>query len=344
MNTPHALPDTMTAAVQHAYGNADVLSPATVPTPSPKPRQVLIRIEASALNPADVFTMTGTPFVLRLMGGVSRPRQPIRGSDAAGEIVAVGANVTEWSVGDRVFGEALGSLAEYAVASADRIAHLPSSVSARAGAATVMAALAALHGLRTAGLDPLPEGQPGGGLEGKRILVIGAGGGIGSFAVQLASVAGAHVTGVCSSTAADAVTQCGAHVTVDYAKEDVLALDGGFDLIFDNVGAHAMLDMEPLTAPDGLLLPNSGIHGADGGALARVAKANWHEKIRRRRIGSFYSSPNRADLELLAGLLAQGALTPLVDSVWNLTDAAAAMERVADGHAHGKVVVTPNAP
>ncbi|MDE0572201.1 NAD(P)-dependent alcohol dehydrogenase [Demequina sp. B12] len=336
------IPAEMTAAVQHRYGTADEIRVTQCPVPVPGAHEVLMRVDAAALNPADIFMMTGSPAMLRLMGGLFRPRQPVRGTDAAGTVVAVGGKVTRWQVGDRVFGETRGSLAEFTVAKEDRIAALPAGVEARAGAASVMAALAALHGLRHAGLDPYPQGRHDpAALAGKRVLVIGAGGGIGSFVVQMAAHAGATVTGVASGGAADAVRALGADRTVDYAQEDVLELEPGFDLIFDNVGANRMADLVTLVAPGGMLLPNAGTDGADGGGLMRVAKATWHGQVRRRPISSFYSAPKAADLDLLGALLAAGDLTPLIGAVRPLSEASAAVQSVADGHARGKVVVLP---
>ncbi|WP_061961222.1 NAD(P)-dependent alcohol dehydrogenase [Demequina flava] len=335
------IPETMTAAVQPGYGPVSGVAAATRTVPSPAPGQVLIRVEAAALNPADVFTITGTPAVVRASKGVRSPKQPVPGSDAAGVVVAVGEGDSEWNVGDRVFGMASGALAEYALSKVAWLVPTPDGVSSESAAASVMVGLTALHGLRRAGLDPWPttgEDQP---LAGKRVLVIGAGGGVGSATVQIAAGAGAHVTGVCSAGVADAVAALGAHRTVDYATEDVLALEGGFDLILDNVGAVPMLDLEQLVAPSGILFPNSGIPGPDGGAITRVAKANWHGKVRRRRIGTFLSTVIQSDMQLVADHLADGSFTPLVDSRWNLTQASAALQHIADGHVHGKVVVTP---
>jgi NADPH:quinone reductase-like Zn-dependent oxidoreductase len=192
-----------------------------------------------------------------------------------------------------------------------------------------MAGLAALTGLR--------QREVGGG---DRVLVIGASGGIGSFAVQLAKASGAHVTGVCSTRNIDAVRGLGANAVVDYTMQRVSALEGPFDLIFDNVGATPMLALERMASPTGLVLPNSGENGPDGGALARVVKANWHGRVRRKRLASFYSAPTRDNLELLGGMLANGTITPLVDTMFTLDHAADAMARVASRHARGKVVVS----
>ncbi|WP_291380258.1 NAD(P)-dependent alcohol dehydrogenase [Demequina sp.] len=322
-------PATMTAVMHHHYGEADVLSPGTVPVPTPGPRDVLLRVKATALNPADVFLTRGKPAVVRLGLGLRRPRQTIRGSDVAGIVEAVGADVTQWRVGDEVFGEGRATLAEYALAAEDKVTRIPAGITFEAAAATTMAGLAALHGLRVRPVGP-----------GDKVLVIGASGGIGSFAVQMAAAAGATVTGVCSSGNVQAVLDLGAHRVIDYTSESVLDTEERFDLIFDNVAADRMLALEKLTTATGVLLPNSGEPGPDGGALARVTKAAWRGKVLRKRIGVFYSSPNQQDLRALADMLTDGSLTVLMDTMFTLSHGADAMQRVASRHARGKVVVS----
>ncbi|MDN4480639.1 NAD(P)-dependent alcohol dehydrogenase [Demequina muriae] len=330
-----ALPAAMTAIAHDRYGEADTLAPVTIPMPSPGPRDVLIRVEAAALNPADVYLMRGRPRVLRLGVGLRRPKVPVRGSDVAGTVVAVGAEVSHWRGGDRVFGEARsGSLAEYALARADRIARLPGGVAATDAAASVMAALAARDGLAAAGL------APGADATGKRVLIIGASGGIGSFAIQLAKHAGAHVTAVCSGRNADAVRALGADAVVDYTRESVTDLPAWFDVIVDNVGAVRMDDLHALTSPTGVVLPNSGLPGPDGGPLMRVARANVRRRLLRRRFRTFLSLPSTPALEEIGAALQDGTLSPLIDGVLPLERGSEAMARVASGHARGKVVVT----
>lgn len=333
--TAQVLPATMTAIAQREYGEADVLAPEQLTVPAPGPHQVLMRVEAAALNPADVFLMRGRPGVLRLSLGLRRPSQPVRGSDVAGTVVAAGAKVERWRRGDRVFGEAAsGSLAQFAAAADDRIARMPDGVAAADAAASVMAALAARDGLSAGGLAPGVDGS------GERVLIIGASGGIGSFAVQMAKAAGAHVTAVCSGRNAEAVRALGADAVVDYTQESVTDLPAWFDLIFDNVGATPMAALLALTTPTGVVLPNSGLDGADGGAIARVVKAQARRVLLRHRYRAFYSTPTTAKLEAIATLLESGTLTPLVDSVLPLERGSEAMARVASKHARGKVVVT----
>ncbi|WP_084039116.1 NAD(P)-dependent alcohol dehydrogenase [Demequina sp. NBRC 110053] len=334
--TTRTLPTTMKAIVQTRYGEADVLTSASLPLPAPEPDHVLIRVEAAALNPADVFYVRGVPRMVRLDGGLRRPKSSVRGHDVAGEVVAVGDRVQHWRRGDRVFGEAAsGSLAEYATAAADRIARIPASVGAVDAAASAMAALAARDGLDAAGM---PAGTDASGM---RVLVIGASGGIGSFAVQMAKSAGAHVTGVCSTRNVDTVRALGADAVLDYTREAVTDLPAWFDVIFDNVGAVPMESLHALTTPTGVVLPNSGLDGPDGGALMRVVRTHARRLLLRRRYRGFVSTPSTAKLEAIARLLADGAVTPLIDEVLPLARGSEAMARVASGHARGKVVVTP---
>jgi NADPH:quinone reductase-like Zn-dependent oxidoreductase len=331
-----ARPTTMSAVAQKAYGEADNLTLTELPVPAPTASQVLIRVEAAALNPGDVFLMRGRPRVLRVVAGMRRPKVQVRGSDVAGVIVAVGAKVQHWRAGDRVFGEAAsGSLAGYATAEQDRIARVPEGVTAADAAASVMAALAASDGLTAGGL------APGSNARGKRVLIIGASGGIGSFAVQMAKADGAHVTAVCSGRNADAVRALGADSVVDYTRESVTDLPAWFDLIFDNVGAVPMASLLELTTPRGVVLPNSGLDGPDGGAIRRVLKTHLRRMLLRKRYRAFYSAPTSAKLEQIARLLADGTITPLIDEVLPLERGSEAMARVASKHARGKVVVTP---
>lgn len=327
-------PSTMTAIAHARYGEADALTSVTLPVPEPSAHQVLLRVEAAALNPADVFLMRGRPRVLRLGSGLTHPRHGVRGSDVAGEVIAVGDKVSHWRRGDRVFGEAAsGSMAQFATAAADRIARVPAHVEATTAAASVMAALAARDGLDAAGL-PVDASR-------LRVLVIGASGGIGSFAVQMATAQGAHVTGVCSTRNVEAVRALGAQAVLDYTRESVTDLPAWFDVIFDNVGAVPMESLHALTTPTGVVLPNSGLDGPDGGAIMRVLRTHLRRVLLRRRYRAFYSAPSTAKLETIGRQLQDGVLTPLIDEVLPLTRGSEAMARVASGHARGKVVVTP---
>lgn len=254
---------TMTAVTHRRYGETDVLARDTAPVPTPGSRDVLLRVKAAALNPADVFVMRGKPAIVRWGSGLRRPRRLIRGSDVAGIVEAVGADVTEWKVGDEVFGAGRGTLAEFAVAREDHLARIPPDTTFEEAAGTTMAGLAALHGLR---LHPVGPGD--------HVLVIGACGGIGSFAVQMAAAAGATVTGVCSGRNAQTVLDLGATHVIDYTSESVLDTDQRFDLIFDNAGANPMLALEKLTTPTGIVSFTSALAPSSHRPPARIC-ARW---------------------------------------------------------------------
>ncbi|SEI99948.1 NAD(P)-dependent alcohol dehydrogenase [Demequina mangrovi] len=325
-----AVPATMRAVTQHAYGGVEELAVASAPVPVPGAREALIHVAAAALNPADTFLLRGRPRVLRLAYGVRRPRQRVRGTDCAGTVAAVGAGVEALAPGDRVLGAARGSLAEFAVAKEADLARLPAEVSFEDAAAVVMTGLAALHGLRAARLEA-----------GQTVLVNGASGGIGHLAVQLAASQGATVTAVCSTRNVEWVRELGAERVLDYTAASVLDLAELFDVVFDNVGNHATRDMLGLVREGGALLPNSGEPGPDGGPLRRVLRARWLDLVTSRRVVTFFSTADSADLEELAGMLAAGSLRPHIDSVHPLDRAGEAMARVMSRHAAGKVVVAP---
>lgn len=328
------IPTTMTALVHREYGGADVLKLESLSVPSPTPNQVLVLISAASLNPADIYLMQGQPGILRFGMGLRKPKPRVPGSDFAGEVVAVGKNVTDWKPGDRVFGAAAtGSLAQFATARAGHIAHLPSGLNPAHAAASVMAALAAHDVLVAGGLDPAMDAT------GQQVLIIGGSGGIGSFAIQLAARAGAEVTAVCSTRNVERVRSLGAHAVVDYTQQDVAALTTKFDLIFDNVGATPMETLHALTSPTGVVLPNSGLPGPDGGAMSRVFKATVRRIFRRRRYRTFFSTPSRTALDRIAGQLSDGTIIPLLDSTVPLKRGAEAVARVASGHSSGKAIV-----
>jgi NADPH:quinone reductase-like Zn-dependent oxidoreductase len=323
------LTDTMSAVVHDRYGDAEVLRIALLPRPIPGEHDVLIRVHAASLNPADKFLMLGSPWVLRLSSGLTRPRRPVRGLDVAGVIEAVGARVSRWRVGDEVFGEATGSLAQFACAKEDHLARVPSGYPLTRAAAVPLAGLAALHGLRTARLAP-----------GHRLLVNGAAGGIGTCAVQIAKARGAHVTGVCSTRNVATVRALGADRVIDYTVEDFTTGNDRYDVIFDNVGNHPATALQRVTVDGGTVLLNSGEKGPDGRPITRIVKSQWHQLTGRRRFPIFISSPNPQDLAELAGMLADGTLAPVIDTTFPLDHAADAMARLATRHACGKVVVT----
>ena len=324
-------PATMAAAIHRRYGPPEELEIARLPVATPAAGQVLVRIAAAALNPADVFLMLGRPAPVRLMTGLRRPsaKRQVRGQDLAGTVEAVGAAVTELKVGDRVFGSADGSLAEYACASEASLAVMPARLSFEQAAAIPMAGLAALHGLRDAAR--LAAGQ--------HLLVNGASGGIGTFAIQIAKALGAEVTAVCSGANAALVRELGADHVIDYTVRPLTEVADRYDVILDNVANHALGAMRRLLTPTGTLLTNSGEVGPDGGPLVRILKTVGHSLRGKQTVKTFLSSPNRDDLAALASMADTGAITPVIDRRYRLDQAVEAMTRVASRRARGKVVV-----
>ncbi|CAN5376373.1 NAD(P)-dependent alcohol dehydrogenase [soil metagenome] len=319
----------MRAIAQHRYGETDVLELRTVNTPSPGDGEVLIRVAAASVNPLDWHFMTGTPYVLRLVAGIRRPRQSIRGADVAGTVVAVGADVEGLAPGDRVMGAARGSFADWTLAKPASLALLPHSVSFADAAAMPVAALTALQALRDhARLQP-----------GHRVLVNGAAGGVGTFAVQLAVAMGAEVTGVCSTNNVEMVRDLGAQRVVDYTAEDWV--DGRqYDAIVDNVGNRSLGDCVRSLA--------------DGGRYVMVSgpKDNrWLDPFRRlvagkirfarsgRTFHQFTAKKNSSDLTELLRYVEAGQLHSVIDRSVTLSDVPDALRYLGTGHARAKVLV-----
>ena len=325
-DTAHA---TMRAVLQDNYGDAEVLYVGDVPVPSPAPDEVLVRVQAASINPADVFMMTGVPTVLKLSSGLRRPKQRIRGMDLAGTVEAVGDKVTRWAVGDAVFGDGVGTLAQFAVAKEGKLAALPRGVRFEDGASAAIAGITAQMALDIARLEP-----------GQRLLVNGAAGGIGQFAVQLAHNAGVYVIGVCSTHNVERVRGLGADEVLDYTVDDVLSPAVPYDAVLDNAGNISIRDWRRVTTRKGVIMPNSGSPGPDGGALRRVIKATFQNFVASQRIPTFVASTTTERLERFAHGLESGSVAPLIDTVYSLDHAADAMDRVASHHARGKVIVT----
>lgn len=320
----------MQAIVQDRYGPPEVLRVAEVDQPVPRRGEVLVRVHAAAVNPADCFVLTGVPYVLRLGFGLSRPRTRIRGMDLAGTVVAVGPEVTRFRPGDEVFGEGTGTLAEYATGRQDRLAHKPAGLTFVQAAAAPMAGLTALQALR----DHAPVGT------GQRVLINGAGGGIGTFAVQIGKWLGAEVTGVCSTRNVELVRSLGADHVVDYTRQDLTRIEQRFQVVLDNVGNHSLRELRRLLTRAGTLLPNSGTTGNRWtGPLPRLAWALLSSVFVRQRTRTFVATANQNDLAALGELLAEGTIRSVVDRTYPLSQAADAVREVAAGHARGKVVV-----
>ena len=322
---------TMRAVVHHRYGPPSVLEVSEVEVPRPGRGEVLVRVGAASVHPGDYFIMTGEPYLVRLAFGLRRPRGGIPGMDLAGVVAAVGEDVTALHPGDEVFGWCTaGALAEYARVPADNLVALPGILSAVDAAAVPTSAMTALQALRD-----VAKVRPG-----QTVLVTGASGGVGSFAVQIAKALGAEVTGVCSTRNVDLVRALGADHVVDYTRTDFTGTGERYDVILDNIEAQPLAAVRRALTPPGTLIPNSGRGGRWLGPLGRIVAARVLSGFTRQRLRPFTSLGKRQDLLALADLLTTGRIRPLIDRTYPLDDAADALRHVGAGHTRGKVVVT----
>lgn len=326
MSTPNQA--TMRAVVQRRYGGPEVLEVATVGRPPLADDGVLVRVHATSLNALDWHVMRGRPFVARASEGLRRPRRPIRGADMAGVVEAVGDAVTALRPGDEVFAAKGESLAEYVAGSARLFVPKPAALSFAEAAALPVAGATALQALR----------GKGGVQAGQRVLVTGGGGGVGTFAVQLAKAFGAHVTATTSPSKAELVASLGADRVLDYSRDDA-AMAGPFDLVIDIAASQPLADLARAMAPEGVLVVVGPDKGDWLGALRRPLTAAIRSRRGRQRFLPFLASSPREDLETLAGLVAEGRIRPVIDRVLPLERAAEAMARVGSGQAGGKVIV-----
>ena len=318
----------MKAIVQKAYGSPEVLELEEVAAPRiRKGDDVLVRSEATALHAGDVFCMRGVPWGVRLAVGFPKPKKGyVPGYDVAGRVEAVGDGVTRLEPGDEVFGAVSGGgCAEYACAKEETLVAKPAEISFEEAASVPTSALAALHGLRDAGKVQ----------RGQKVLINGASGGVGHFAVQIAKSLGAEVTGVCSSRNVELVRSIGADRVIDYTEQDFAEGDERYDLILDNVASRTFSEYRRVLKPEGKVLPNSGHAG-----MGYVLKAMLRSAFDRQQGRPYLSVPSRADLLALKELLESEELAPVIDKTVPLAEAPAALAYLAEGHARGKVVVT----
>lgn len=323
----------MKAIVQSDYGSpGDVLEFRDVDRPEPRGGEVLVRVRASSVNAADWFTLVGHPYVLRLAFGVRRPKHPIPGKDVAGIVEAVGPGVTRFAPGDEVYGElTAGAYAEYAVASQDVLARKPVGVGFAQAAAVPLAGITALRGLRDAGKVHA----------GQRVLVNGASGGVGTFAVQVAKSFGAHVTGVCSTSNIDLVHTTGADEVVDYTREDFTRGDQAYDVIFDLVGNHTMSAYRRALHRDGVYVCATGMPGGKVlGPLPYIGRVALSSLRGRPAMRVFAAKSSAADLAELGRLIEAGEVRPVVQRTVTLAETPDALAQQGRGHAQGKTVVT----
>jgi NADPH:quinone reductase-like Zn-dependent oxidoreductase len=317
----------MKAIVQTKYGPPEVLQFREVEKPTPKDNQVLVKVHAASVNALDWRPFTMTPIFIRLMGGLLNPKDPSLGVDAAGWVEAVGSNVTQFQPGDEVFGVARGAFAEYALAGEGKLALKPANLSFEAAAAVPIAACTALQGLRDQG-----QIQPG-----QRVVINGAGGGVGTFAVQLAKSFGAEVTAVCSTRNLDMVRSIGADHVLDYTREDFTKNGRRYDLIIAANGYHPIRDYWRALSPN-------GIYVVLGGSMAQIIQGLLLgpsvSRIGNKKVGFMLAHSNQKDLVFIRELLEAGKVVPVIDRCYPLSEVAEAIRYLTEGHAQGKVIIT----
>ena len=321
----------MRAIVQEAYGDAYVLHPGEVARPEPGDKQVLIEVRAAGLDRGTWHLMTGKPYLARLAFGFRAPRNPVPGLDVAGTVVGVGSAVTRFAVGDEVFGVGSGSFAEYTVARERQLAHKPRNLSFEQAAVVPVSATTALQALRDQGRVEA----------GQSVLVIGASGGVGSYAVQLAKAFGAEVTGVCSTAKVDLVRSLGADHVIDYTHEDFAEGERRYDLVLDIGGNATITRLRRALAPRGTLVIVGGEEGGNfSGGMNRPLRASAMSMFLRQRLKMFVASTRHTDLEHLTELIEAGKVTPSIDRTYPLDQAPEAMRQLAAGKVRGKVAIT----
>ncbi|HYL63376.1 MAG TPA: NAD(P)-dependent alcohol dehydrogenase [Candidatus Methylomirabilis sp.] len=321
----------MKAAIYTRYGPPDVVQITDVEKPAPKDDEVLIRIRAASVNPYDWHFMRGEPYPLRLGTGLRKPKVQRLGVDAAGQVEAVGKNVTQFKAADAVFGMSKGAFAEYACASASKVVLKPDSVTFEQAASAPIAALTALQGLRDKG-----QIQPG-----QKILINGAAGGVGTFAVQIAKSFGAEVTGVCSTRNAEMIRSIGADHAIDYTQEDFTQRPQRYDLILDCIGNHSLSACRRVLTPKGTYLIVGGPAGAWMiGFAARLIKSAVMSRFVSHKVGFVPAKARQEDLTTIGQLIASRRVTPVIDRRYKLNELPEAIRYLETGHARGKVVIT----
>jgi len=321
----------MKAMVYYEYGSPDVLQLADVPQPTPKDNEVLVKVQATGINAADWHLLRGEPFLVRLQIGLSKPTNPILGADVAGVVGAIGKNVTQFKVGDEVFGDLSsgnwGGFAEYVCAPETAFVLKPKNLSFVQAAAVPMAALTALHGLRDKG-----QIQPG-----QKVAISGASGGVGTFAVQIAKALGGEVTATCSTGKMELMRSLGADRVIDYTKENFTQNAHRYDLILAANGYLPIGDYQRALTP-------KGTYVMTGGAMNQMTEAMmwgpWLSLTSGKTLTNLLSLPNQADLVFMKDLIEAGKVKPVMDKTYPLTELPQAVRYVEAGHAKGKVVIT----
>ncbi|NTU82365.1 MAG: NAD(P)-dependent alcohol dehydrogenase [Chloroflexales bacterium] len=321
----------MQAIVYTRYGSPDVLQLTEVVTPTPADDDVLVKVYAASVNAADIHLLRADPFLIRLMFGLLKPKHTILGADIAGRVEAVGRNVSQVHVGDAVFGDisgcGWGGFAEYVCAREDALVLKPANLSFEQAAAVPMAAVTALQGLRGKGRIQ-PE---------QKVVINGASGGVGTFAVQIAKSLGAEVTAVCSTRNVDRVRALGADHVIDYAHEDFTQGAQRYDLILAVNGYHALSAYRRVLTPTGTYVMSGG---AGAQMFEAMLQGPWISMTGRQTMGSLLAKPNHADLAFMKDLLEAGHVVPVIDRQYPLREVPEAIRYLEAGHAQGKVVIT----
>jgi NADPH:quinone reductase-like Zn-dependent oxidoreductase len=321
---------TMAAIVQDGYGSADVLHLGRIPRPQIGDSEVLLRVHAAGLDRGQWHLMTGRPYLLRLVAGVRGPRNPVMGLDVAGTVVAAGPTVTRFSVGDEVFGFGRGTFAEYAVAREDKLARKPANASFEQAAVVPVSAVTALLALTDVG-----HVQPG-----QKVLITGASGGVGSYAVQLAAAFGAEVTGVCSTAKTGLVRSLGAAHAIDYTQDDFAAGPRRYDLIIDIAGNPSLSRLRRALTPAGTAVITGGEDGGNLTGMDRQFRALALSPLVRQRLTILTPRQRSADLDRLTVLLEAGTVTPSIGATYPLDQVPEAMRYLEAGKARGKIAIT----
>ena len=323
----------MKAAVYTQYGPPDVIQIVEVEKPVPKDDEVLIKVRAASVNPYDWHFLRGTPYPLRLAAGLGKPKDHRLGADVAGQVEAVGKNVTRFKPGDAVFGSCRGAFAEYACASESKLVLKPDNVTFEQAASVPIAAFTALQGLRDKGhLQP-----------GQEVLVNGAAGGVGTFAVQIAHSFGAQVTGVCSTRNLEMIRSIGADRAIDYTVEDFTKSSQRYDVILDCIGNHPLSACRRVLNPQGIYVQAGGPTSRWMlGVLARLVTMRVRSRFASQKTVMVGAKPTKEDLTTLHNLMKSGKVTPVIDKTYTLNEIPEAIRYQEKGHARGKVVISVN--
>src|SRR5437667_9546928 len=332
-NRNAAAPTNPMKAIRYCeYGSPDVLKLEDVEKPMPKDDELLVRVRAASLNFIDAGLVRG-PWVLRLLAGLRKPEFTGFGQDFAGVVEAVGNNVTEFKPGDEVFGGKRGSVAQYVCVREDRVALKPVNVTFEQAGSMKHAGLTALQGLRTGKIHA-----------GQKVLINGASGGVGTFALQIAKAFDTEVTAVCSTRNVEMARTLGADHVIDYTKEDFTKTEERYDLLFDNVNNHSMTERRRILNPDGIcVLAGIGSAGPTQEQLGRIVRglgAGLWSRFTDHKFAQYTTKMDQADLKFLSDLMAQGKVKPFVEKTYPITETAEALRYFEQGHARGKIVIT----